>query len=73
MIKAAAGGGGKGMRVVRTADELPRAFESASKEAESAFGDGSMYLEKFLERPRHIEIQVLADALGNVVHLGERE
>jgi acetyl-CoA carboxylase biotin carboxylase subunit len=73
MLKAAAGGGGKGMRVVRKVDELPRAFESASKEAESAFGDGSMYLEKFLERPRHIEIQVLADAHGTVVHLGERE
>jgi acetyl-CoA carboxylase biotin carboxylase subunit len=61
------------MRVVRNAEELPRAFESASKEALSAFGDGSMYLEKFLERPRHIEIQVLADAHGNAVHLGERE
>jgi acetyl-CoA carboxylase biotin carboxylase subunit len=73
MLKAAAGGGGKGMRVVRNAEELPRAFESASKEALSAFGDGSMYLEKFLERPRHIEIQVLADAHGNAVHLGERE
>jgi len=73
LLKAAAGGGGKGMRVVQTADELPRAFEAASNEARSAFGDGSVYLEKYLEGPRHIEIQVLADAHGNTVHLGERE
>jgi acetyl-CoA carboxylase biotin carboxylase subunit len=73
MLKASAGGGGKGMRVVEKAAEMARAFESASKEAGAAFGDGSMYLEKFLERPRHIEIQVLADAHGHVVHLGERE
>jgi len=73
MLKAAAGGGGKGMRVVKSAGELPRAFEAASNEAANSFGDGSMYLEKFLERPRHIEIQILADAHGNVLHLGERE
>ena len=73
LLKAAAGGGGKGMRVVRSPDELPRAFEGASHEARAAFGDGSLYLEKFLDGPRHIEIQVLADAHGNVLHLGERE
>lgn len=61
------------MRVVRTPSEVERAFESATHEATSAFGDGSMYVEKFLERPRHIEIQVLADAHGNIVYLGERE
>ncbi|HEY8485228.1 MAG TPA: acetyl-CoA carboxylase biotin carboxylase subunit [Longimicrobiales bacterium] len=73
MLKAAAGGGGKGMRLVRSADELPRAFEAATYEARAAFGDGSVYLEKFLDRPRHIEIQILADAHGRVVALGERE
>ena len=73
LLKAAAGGGGKGMRVVRSADELPRAFEGASHEARSSFGDDSVYLEKYLEGPRHIEIQVLADNHGNVLHLGERE
>lgn len=73
LLKAAAGGGGKGMRVVHHVDELARAFEAASNEARSAFGDGSVYLEKYLEGPRHIEIQVLADAHGNTVHLGERE
>lgn len=73
MLKAAAGGGGKGMRIVRSAPELSRAFEAASREALSAFGDGGIYLEKFLEGPRHIEIQVLADGHGHVVHLGERE
>jgi len=73
LLKAAAGGGGKGMRVVRTPEELPRAFEAAGNEARSAFGDGSVYVEKYLEGPRHIEVQILADAHGNVVHLGERE
>jgi acetyl-CoA carboxylase, biotin carboxylase subunit len=73
LLKAAAGGGGKGMRVVRQPDELPRAFAAARNEAQSAFGDGSIYLEKYLDRPRHIEIQVLADAHGNIVHLGERD
>ena len=73
LLKAAAGGGGKGMRVVRTAGEVARAFEAATREALAAFGDGSVYLERFVERPRHIEIQVLGDAHGNVVHLGERE
>jgi acetyl-CoA carboxylase biotin carboxylase subunit len=73
LLKAAAGGGGKGMRVVERAEDLPRAFEAASHEAKSAFGDGSVYLEKFLSGPRHIEIQVLADGHGNTLHLGERE
>lgn len=73
LLKAAAGGGGKGMRVVHGPDEMRRAFESAASEAAAAFGDGSVYLEKYLEGPRHIEIQILADHHGNVVHLGERE
>jgi acetyl-CoA carboxylase biotin carboxylase subunit len=73
LLKAAAGGGGKGMRVVHGPGELERAFAAARGEAQSAFGDGSIYLEKYLDRPRHIEIQVLADAHGNVVHLGERD
>ncbi len=73
MLKAAAGGGGKGMRVVASPSELPRAFEAAAHEAGAAFGDASIYVERWLERPRHIEIQVLADAHGRVLHLGERE
>jgi acetyl-CoA carboxylase, biotin carboxylase subunit len=73
LLKAAAGGGGKGMRVVEKREDLRRAFEAASHEAKNAFGDGSVYLEKYLSGPRHIEIQVLADAHGNIVHLGERE
>src|SRR3954464_880581 len=73
MIKAAAGGGGKGMRLVHSAGELKSAFESASSEALRSFGDGEVYLEKFIENPRHIEIQILADQYGNCIHLGERE
>src|SRR5690606_17229652 len=73
LLKAAAGGGGKGMRVVHAEDDLARAFEAARSEAQSAFGDGSIYLEKYLARPRHIEIQVMADAHGNVLHFGERD
>src|SRR5919206_1008356 len=73
MLKAAAGGGGKGMRLVAQESELASAFETARGEAASAFGDESVYLEKAVERPRHIEIQVFADAHGNFVHLGERE
>ncbi len=73
MLKAAAGGGGKGMRVVRAATEMASAFQMASSEAQSAFGDASVYVEKFIEKPRHIEIQIVADKYGNVIHLGERE
>ncbi|MCA1816246.1 MAG: acetyl-CoA carboxylase biotin carboxylase subunit [Acidobacteria bacterium] len=73
MLKAAAGGGGKGMRFVAREEDLRSAFDTARSEAQSAFGDESVYLEKAVERPRHIEIQVFADARGNFVHLGERE
>jgi len=73
LLKAAAGGGGKGMRVVRDAAELDHAFDSARREAKNAFGDDAVYLEKYVEGPRHVEIQVLADMFGNVIHLGERE
>jgi acetyl-CoA carboxylase biotin carboxylase subunit len=73
LIKAAAGGGGKGMRIVRAEEDLAEAAESAIREAASAFADGRVYLEKYLERPRHVEIQILADKHGNVVYLGERE
>ncbi len=72
MVKAAAGGGGKGMRVVRTPEELSGALQAAASEALKAFGDASVYIEKFIERPRHVEIQVLADAT-RTIHLGERE
>ena len=73
MLKASAGGGGKGMRLVASSQDLQSAFDNARSEAAGAFGDASLYLEKVVERPRHIEIQVFADAQGNVVHLGERE
>jgi acetyl-CoA carboxylase biotin carboxylase subunit len=73
LLKAAAGGGGKGMRLVRAEAEVDSAFQGARSEAEKAFGEGALYLEKYLERPRHIEIQVLADGRGRVVALGERE
>jgi acetyl-CoA carboxylase biotin carboxylase subunit len=73
LLKATAGGGGKGMRVVREESEVVKAFEAASREASAAFGDGSIYLERFLDAPRHIEIQILGDRYGSVVHLGERE
>lgn len=73
MLKAAAGGGGKGMRLVTDGAELRSAFETAQTEAAAAFGDSALYLEKAVERPRHIEIQIFADTHGNVVHLGERE
>src|SRR5258705_3954934 len=73
MLKASAGGGGKGMRLVASFAELRSAFESAKSEAAAAFGDSSVYLEKAIARPRHIEIQIFADKHGNVVHLGERE
>ena len=73
LVKAAAGGGGKGMRSVADELELPRAFEAAQREATAAFGDDAVYLERYLDRPRHIEIQVLGDTHGSVVHLGDRE
>ncbi|MEJ2218277.1 MAG: acetyl-CoA carboxylase biotin carboxylase subunit [Gemmatimonadota bacterium] len=73
LIKAAAGGGGKGMRVAEDEDAFRRSFQAAQSEAEAAFGDGSVYLEKYLARPRHIEIQIMGDQHGRVEHLGERE
>ena len=72
-IKASAGGGGKGLKVVRSADEVERAFESARREGEAYFSDPAVYVERYLEDPRHVEVQVLADAHGAVVHLGERD
>ena len=73
MIKAALGGGGKGMRTAFSPEEFLRAFQTAQKEAIASFGDGTMYIEHFVENPRHIEFQILADKEGNVVHLGERD
>jgi len=73
LVKAAAGGGGKGMRTVASEADLDAALAAAAREAESAFGDGRVYLEKLLVRPRHVEVQVLADGRGTVIHLGERE
>ena len=73
LIKAAAGGGGRGMKVAHTAEELEDAWTVARTEARTAFGDDTVYLEKYLDRPRHIELQVLADSHGNVVHFGERD
>jgi acetyl-CoA carboxylase biotin carboxylase subunit len=73
IAKAVAGGGGRGMRIVRAPGELPGAYRTAQREAEAAFGVGAVYLEKYLEHPRHIEFQVLGDHHGNVIHLGERE
>jgi acetyl-CoA carboxylase biotin carboxylase subunit len=73
IIKAAAGGGGKGMRVAKDADEFARSFSLARSEALSAFGNGDVYVEKYLSRPRHIEFQILGDKFGNVIHVGERD
>ncbi|RUT11151.1 acetyl-CoA carboxylase biotin carboxylase subunit [Chroococcidiopsis cubana SAG 39.79] len=73
MIKATAGGGGRGMRLVRSDEDLGRLFLAAQGEAEAAFGNPGLYVEKFVDRPRHIEFQILADSYGNVVHLGERD
>ncbi len=73
MIKATAGGGGRGMRLVREESELTKLFLAAQGEAEAAFGNPGVYMEKFIERPRHIEFQILADSYGNVIHLGERD
>jgi len=73
ILKASAGGGGRGMRVIRSGEELPKLFQAAHSEAAAAFGNGDLYMEKFIERPRHIEFQILADEHGKVMTLGERE
>jgi acetyl-CoA carboxylase, biotin carboxylase subunit len=73
IIKAVAGGGGRGMRIVRNPGELPTSLRTAQREAEAAFGNGDVYVEKYLENPRHIEFQILGDHHGNMIHLGERE
>ncbi len=73
ILKAAAGGGGKGVRIINNPEELPKEYESAQQEAQNAFGDNNLYIEKYIVEPRHIEFQILADKYGNVVHLGERE
>ena len=73
MFKASAGGGGKGMRFVKDASEVENAYKTAQSEALAAFGNGDIYIEKFIEKPRHIELQILADSHGNAIHLGERE
>ena len=73
LVKAAAGGGGRGMKVAHLEDELATALATARSEAKAAFGDDAVYLEKYLQRPRHIEIQVLGDGRGNAIHLGERD
>ena len=73
IVKASAGGGGRGMRIIRSAEELPNLYHGAQSEAAAAFGNGDLYMEKFIERPRHIEFQVLADEHGKVMSLGERE
>ena len=73
MIKATAGGGGKGMRIARNAEELPEAYTQARAEAKASFTSDEVYIEKYLENPRHVEMQILADKYGNVVHLGERD
>jgi acetyl/propionyl-CoA carboxylase alpha subunit/acetyl-CoA carboxylase carboxyltransferase component len=73
ILKASAGGGGRGMRVVATADDLPEAFERCASEAAAAFGDGALFVEKMIERPRHIEVQILGDGSGEVIHLRERD
>ena len=73
LVKAASGGGGRGMKVALTAADLPDALATARSEAKAAFGDDAVYLEKYLQKPRHIEIQILGDGRGNAIHLGERD
>ncbi len=73
ILKAAAGGGGRGMRVVEKESELEKAYWSAESEAMTAFGDGTMYMEKYIQNPRHIEVQIIGDSFGNVIHIGERD
>ena len=73
LLKAAAGGGGRGMRIINSESDVRSAFEEASREAHAAFGDGSIYIERYIRNARHIEVQILADRFGNVVHLGERD
>jgi acetyl-CoA carboxylase biotin carboxylase subunit len=73
MLKAAAGGGGKGIRKVLSKDELPQHFSSAQQEAKAAFGNDEMYIEKIVYPARHIEVQILGDSFGNIIHLGERD
>jgi len=73
IVKATAGGGGRGMKIAETKDDITEAFNFASAEALAAFGNGDCYIEKFLTKPRHIEVQILADNYGNVIHLGERD
>lgn len=73
ILKAAAGGGGRGMRVVEKESEIEKAYWSAESEAMTAFGDGTMYMEKYIQNPRHIEVQVIGDSFGNIVHIGERD
>ena len=73
IVKAAYGGGGRGMRIIRSKEEIDTQFESARSEAAAAFGNGALFVERYLERPRHIEVQILGDGSGNVVHLYERD
>ncbi|MBI4277197.1 MAG: acetyl-CoA carboxylase biotin carboxylase subunit, partial [Armatimonadetes bacterium] len=73
IVKASAGGGGRGMRLVHTRDDLRRSLQAAQAEAEAAFGSGEVYIEKYVEEPRHVEVQILADGKGTVIHLGERD
>lgn len=73
ILKAAAGGGGRGMRVVEKESEIEKAYWSAESEAMTAFGDGTMYMEKYIQNPRHIEVQVIGDSFGNIIHIGERD
>ena len=73
MLKATAGGGGRGMRLVNKENELSDLYDVANQEALNGFGNGDLYIEKFIQEPRHIEIQILADKLGNVIHFGERD